>query len=60
MKMPALEIETVDLILAPTCGAFLLEVRAGVTEPNLFPQGGVDLRFALTAHSSLLLHGERL
>ena len=60
MKMTALEIKTVDLILAPTRRTFLLEVRAGVTEPNLFSQGRMNLRFALAAHLLLLHYSERL
>lgn len=58
--MAALKIKDVDLILAPAGGALGLEVWAGIPQPHLFPQGGMDLGFALTAHLLLLRYSERL
>lgn len=41
--MSTLEIEAVDIILAPVGSTFTLKIRAGVAEPNLLSQGRVDL-----------------
>jgi hypothetical protein len=58
--MSTLEIEAIYRILAPMCGTLGLEVRARVTEPNLFSECGMDLCLTFAAHFLLIVYCERL